>query len=364
VLDVKFKFVGGHTSDRSWLVPSPLRQLVWHVTYDCNHHCPVCFIDAGRPHLGELTTAEALRLVEAARDAGVEDIIVSGGEPFARGDLLEILAHMGRLGITARIASNGSRLTDDVLGQLSARTMAKSFQISLDTLDPVVYGMLHGVPEDALDRALDALARIQQHGLHTTISTRLTPETLPGIPALLDRAYAESWRTVTVHFPIHTGRARKAFPQDADFFSLLQPSFAHFARLPGRWLVETYIPWAPYHPVVRRYEAKVRFVHRGCRAGRDRLTITPCGWLSPCVCMDVPAVYAGHVRTDGLREVFENAPVCRMLRRPQEHGICVDCEHVSECGGGCRAAAFTHTGRADGTDPTCPVRHGRRKGAE
>lgn len=356
MLDVKFKLEGGHTNQRSWMARSSLRQLYWHVTYACNYRCQECFTDSGRPHPEELTTDEALQLVEAAGNAGVGDIILSGGEPFMRADLLTILERMGKLGITARIASNGSRLTDEMLGELRRRTLVKSLQISLDTLDTGLYGRLHGVPAGYRDAVLDGLSLIRRHGFHTTISTRLTPETLPEIPALLDKACAESWSTVTVHFPVHTGHTAAAFAQDTDFLSLLEPAFAHFARVPKRWVVETYIPWAPYHPVVRRFEGKIRFNHRGCRAGRDRLSIAPNGWISPCVCMDVPAAYMGNVRTDSLVRTFEDAPLCKMMREPAAHGICADCGQVGTCGGGCRASALVCTGKIDGFDPACPLR--------
>jgi len=359
MLDVKLKLKAGHTSERSWLEPSPLRQLFWNVTYACNFHCKVCFTDAGQARSDELSTREAFELVERAHAAGVRDIIVSGGEPFAREDIVRILAHMAEVGMTARIATNGSLLTDELLAELRRDTLTKSFQVSIDTLDPGLYRRLHGAPRGALASVLHALRSINEQGFHTTVSVRLSPETLPGIPALLDRAHEEGWATVTVHCPLHTRRTADVFAQDADVLSILAPVFEHFLSLSERWLVETYIPWAPYHPAMRKLEEQIRVVHRGCTAGRDRLTINPTGWISPCVCLDVPEAYIGNVRTDQLLDVFHNSPVCKVFREPQQHGICADCHLVETCGGGCRAAAFAQTGRLDGQDPSCPVRKRR-----
>jgi len=358
VLDIKLKLRPGHTSERAWLAPSPLRQLFWNVTYACNYRCPICFTDAGTRQEDELTTAEAVDLVRRAHEAGIEDIIISGGEPFMRGDIVTVLAEMGRMGMTARIATNGSLVSDELLARLREETLTKSFQISLDTLDPDLYAEVHGAPPEALESVLAASRSMQRYGFHTTVSVRLTPRTLEGIPAILDRAAAEGWATVTIHLPVHTRRVSGAFPQTTDLIGLLGPVFEHFVRL-GGWVVETYIPWVQFHPAMKRLERRVRVVHRGCRAGRDRLTVNPTGWLSPCVCMDVPEAYVGNVRRDDLREVFENAPLCRMLRSPQEHGICADCPHVAVCGGGCRATAFALTGTLDGPDESCPLRQSR-----
>ncbi|MFO8006871.1 MAG: radical SAM protein [Candidatus Brocadiia bacterium] len=355
MLDVKFKLRPGHTSERSWMEPSPLRQLFWNVTYSCNYRCSVCFSDAGRPAPDELTTREATQLVQRAHEAGVKDIVISGGEPFARPDIVQVLSRMAEVGLTARVASNGSLLEDDLLVQLRRRTTVKSFQISVDTLDPDLYCEIHGAPSGALERVLGVLGRIKEHGFHTTVSARLTPRTLPGIPALLERAQEEGWATVTVHWPVHTRRVHGAFPQDADFLSLLVPTFERFLQLPDHWLVETYIPWAQYHPVMQGLEGRTRVVHRGCRAGRDRLTVNPTGWLTPCVCMDVPPARVGNVREDSLTTVFQESSICDMLRRPWAYEICAECPRLEVCGAGCRASALVLTGRLDGQDRSCPV---------
>jgi radical SAM protein with 4Fe4S-binding SPASM domain len=356
MLDLKFKLGPGHTSERSWMEPSPLKTLFWNVTYACNYRCPICFTDSGRPGREELSAAEALAVVEKIRAAGIRDILISGGEPFLREGLVEILSRLARHGVEARIATNGSLLGDALLSRLRDETLTKSFQVSLDTAEAGFYERFHGAPAGSLVRVLENVRRVQRFGFHTTISARLTPETLPGIPALLDLAAGEGWPTVTVHLPLHTRRIEEGYPQDADLIALLDPVFEHFAGLPRKWLIETYIPWAGYHPVIRRWSKVLKFVHRGCRAGRDRLTINPGGGLSPCVCLDRPEALVGHVLRDNLVDVFRDSSLCRLLRSPRQAGLCADCALVDECGAGCRAAALSLSGRIDGDDLSCPLR--------
>ena len=355
MLDIKLKIKPGHTSERDWTAPSSLKTLFWNMTYACNYNCGICFTDAGTAQPHELDTTEALDLVRKAHEAGIEDILISGGEPFLRKDILPLLARMASFGITARIASNGSLLNKEILGRLSRETLTKSFQISLDTVDPHAYAVFHGASPAMLSLVLDKLKLIQEFGFHATVSARLTPLTLPGIGRLLDLALQEGWPTVTIHCPVHTKRIHAAFDQNEDILSHLAPVFDHFCCLPQHWLVEAYIPWAEYHPLMRQLQEKIKVIYRGCRAGRDRLTVSPTGWLSPCVCLDVPETYVGNVRTDDLREVFARSPLCDMIRHPESHGICGDCPNVRHCGGGCRAAAFALTGRPDGQDKSCPV---------
>jgi radical SAM protein with 4Fe4S-binding SPASM domain len=355
MLDIKLKLKPGHTNTRKWMEPSALKTLVWNMTYACNYRCGICFTDSGANSPNELTTKEALETIEKIHTAGVHDLILSGGEPFLREDILDVLGHMAKFGIATRIASNGSLLVPEILKRIRGETLTKSFQISLDTVESSFYAQFHNSSSGMFKSVLENLRNIQNHGFHTTVSVRVTPQTLPGIPGLIDIAFQEGWSTVTLHLPVHTKRINNAFPQDEDLFSRLEPVFEHFSKLPLIWLIETYIPWAEYHPVIQRLQKKVRFVHRGCRAGRDRLTINPTGSLSPCVCMDVPEVYIGNVRKDDLQDVFQNSPVCKLLREPIEHGICKGCPNLVKCGGGCRAAAFALTERLDADDMSCPV---------
>jgi radical SAM protein with 4Fe4S-binding SPASM domain len=355
VLDIKLKLRPGHADERDWMSPSPLMTLFWNMTYACNFDCGICFTDSGAERPMELGTREAMDLLRAAREAGIGDILISGGEPFMRKDIIPILAGMGELGVTARIASNGSLLDGETLGRLKGETLVKSFQISLDTANPEIYAILHGTSPEMHSRVMSHLALIQAFGFHTTVSVRLTPLTLDGIPDLLDIAAREGWSTVTVHCPLHTNRADGAFGQAEDVLAMLEPALEHFASLEPHWLVETYIPWAEYHPVIRRMKDRIHFLHRGCRAGRDRLTVNPTGLLSPCVCLDVPAACIGDVRKDRLADVFASSPLCQLFRNPAAHGICADCPDVGRCGGGCRASAFALSGKIDGQDSSCPV---------
>jgi radical SAM protein with 4Fe4S-binding SPASM domain len=359
MLDLKLKFGNGHSSERAWVEPSGLRQLVWNCTYACNFRCGICYAKARTPASDELSTADVRRLFARAAELGVRDVIVSGGEPFLRPDLPDVLADLGRLGITARIASNGSLFTPDLLDWLRCMTKVLSFQISVDALDPAVYEAVHGVSRVFLDRALAALTWIRDAGFHTTVSARLTPQTLPGLQSLIERAAGEGWATVTVHLPLHTGRARGTFPPEADPLDAVEPALAYFARRPGAWLVETYIPWAPYHPVLCRLAERMRVVHRGCRAGRDRLTIHPRGDISPCVCLEAPEASCGNVREDDLATVFGEAQPCVVQRAPWDHTACAPCPHVRACGAGCRAAAIAAGGGLTGPDPGCPILNGR-----
>lgn len=357
MLDVKLKLRPGHVNDKEWMKALEVRRMGWNVTHSCNFGCRVCYSNSGSPAPGELTTREARDMILQAHDFGVTRFIISGGgEPFARPDMIELLAYMGKLGIDALIATNGTLLTRDMVTRLREETLAKSYQISLDTLDRERYARFHGVPAEMLDRALRTLDYIQEAGFHTTVSTRPTPMILPGIPDLLDLALRQGWPTVTIHCSLPIGRSEDVWPAHTDMLSLLEPVFEHFLQLPEHWVVQMSIPWAGYHPVTHALSERVRVALKGCNACRDCMCIDANGDVLPFSCIDWDEYRLGNIRHKRLADLYEQSSVPDVMKRPWEYGICTDCEYVRECGGGCRARAIAEGGRIDALDMSCPVR--------
>ncbi|MEK7271214.1 MAG: radical SAM protein [Planctomycetota bacterium] len=360
MLDVKLKFQSGHADGGDWMAPGATKFLFWNVTRECNHRCPICFSDSGAADPDEMTTDEAKSMLLSALDAQIQEFVLSGGEPFLREDLPDLLAYMGSLGIAARIATNGTLLTDDLLARLRRDTLVKSFQISLDSMDPAVYATMRNASPEEHGSVLAAIRRSRAHGFHTSISIRLSPATIAGIPAVLDFASREGVPTVNLQPPVEAGRTKSEFPAGTDIVALLEPAIEHFLALPRAWRIETYIPWAPHHPLIRRLETRITFGHVGCCAARSAAVVQPSGRIVACLCMDVPGAFLGDVRRKPLRDILEDSAFRRMMLNPGAHGICADCPHVKTCGGGCRAAAYAATDRLNGPDPFCPLRNGRK----
>jgi radical SAM protein with 4Fe4S-binding SPASM domain len=193
---------------------------------------------------------------------------------------------------------------------------------------------------------------------------RLTPRVIGGIPDLLDRAAEEGWATVTVHCPVCTGRSEGVWPEGADQIAALEPVFEHFLGLSEHWVIETNTPWAKYHPLMRKLSKRTTVAHEGCGGGRWRLAIGASGWISTCICLDLPAFRIANVRTDNIGEVFRDSRFAKLMRAPQEYGLCTDCPNVTTCGAGCRAAAYALTGDPEGLDLSCPVRQARMRAAQ
>src|SRR3990170_5027619 len=93
--------------------------VVWNVTRTCNLHCVHCYADShGKEYEGELTTEEALRVIDDLAQFGAPVILFSGGEPLLRPDLFQLIRYAKDKGIRGVLSTNGTLITREVVRQL------------------------------------------------------------------------------------------------------------------------------------------------------------------------------------------------------------------------------------------------------
>ena len=93
--------------------------VVWNLTRSCNLFCAHCYTDShGKEYEGELTTEEALRVIDDLAEFGVPVILFSGGEPLLRHDLFQLIRYAKDRGIRAVLSTNGTLITPKVARQL------------------------------------------------------------------------------------------------------------------------------------------------------------------------------------------------------------------------------------------------------
>ena len=106
------------------------------LTERCNLRCVYCMPAEGVPVLPTarmLTTDEIERLVGGLVRAGVEKVRLTGGEPLARKDAVDVAARIGRLGLRSLAMTTNGLLLEDRLGALREAGLT-DLTVSLDTL--------------------------------------------------------------------------------------------------------------------------------------------------------------------------------------------------------------------------------------
>lgn len=88
------------------------------VTHACNMNCPHCAFAGGHKYPDELTTEEIMRLYDEWADMKVFKVIISGGEPFMREDMIDILNYGDEVGLQQFVLTNASLITEENLPEI------------------------------------------------------------------------------------------------------------------------------------------------------------------------------------------------------------------------------------------------------
>lgn len=133
------------------------------VTYFCNYRCVFCAlpqraIDRRRAGVREFTAEELIGVVHGFADAGTAGIGITGGEPFLRPELPEILRTIRSRGMVAHVNTNGHFLDGARIGAVLDAD-PDSVNVSIDGADAATHDRLRGMP-GSLDRITAGIGRL------------------------------------------------------------------------------------------------------------------------------------------------------------------------------------------------------------
>lgn len=139
-----------------------IKEVVVAVTYRCNSRCRMCNIWKIKEHFGEITPQDFLRLPKS-----LKDINISGGEPFLRKDLSEIISVIKNRCTKANlvISSNGFA-TDLIISQMKeiVKIMPNiGVAISIDGIGEA-HSKIRGI-ENGFEKAMNTIANLKKIGV-------------------------------------------------------------------------------------------------------------------------------------------------------------------------------------------------------
>lgn len=183
-------------------VPRP-RLCVWEITRACNGLCIHCGSSAGKPRDNELSTAEALALIDQLALLGCQTVTFSGGEPLMREDWPVLVRRVRERGLRAELMSNGMLVS----AQLDAIVDAGFASVSLSMDGPAeIHDALRGVRGNHA-RMLAGARALSERGMRVGAVTqvgRLNVRHLDAINEMLVEAGFQGW---LVQLTLTYGRA-------------------------------------------------------------------------------------------------------------------------------------------------------------
>ena len=323
--------------------------LTWELTYACNLACVHCLSSSGRRDPNELTTAEAVAVLDELRALQVFYVNIGGGEPMIRSDFFELIDYATSNRIGVKFSTNGTFLDRRAAQRLASMNYV-DVQVSLDGVEAVTNDAVRG--HGSYARARAAMDHLAAAGFGqfkiSVVVTRHNADQLDALKALAD-SYGAQLRITRLR---PSGRG-------ADSWHELHPTHDQ-QRTIYRWLLD-------HGDDVLTGDSFFHLNALGpplpglnlCGAGRVVCLIDPVGDVYACPFVIHEQFRAGSVREPGgFTAVWRDSVLFQELREPAGAGACASCGSYDACQGGCMAAKFFTGLPLDGPDPECVRGHG------
>jgi AdoMet-dependent heme synthase len=300
---------------RAWDLRVPL-SVQLDLTYRCNERCEHCYLDH-KDH-GELTTPEVKRLLEDLAQASVFFLSISGGEPFLRRDLFEVLAFARALNFSIKLKTNA------VL--IRAAEAARLRELGVEQVQVSVYSARHEIHDGvtklpgSLVRTLAGIRFLRTAGIKVTLANILMTSNARDLESvrLLAKELGAHYTmdpTITPMMDGSTSILKLRVPR-----STLESVF----RNPN--LVGDVEQFCAPPPLV---DDSIREGYP-CSAGHTACYVSPYGDIFPCVQFPLRC---GNIREKSFGEIWSDSPELAEVRaiRARDLPTCSSCRHLGTC---------------------------------
>ncbi len=332
----------------------------WEVTRACALACKHCrAVAQPRPHPDELNTIEALKLVDRLAELQPPMLVLTGGDPMMRPDILEIIRAASQKGLHVALSPAATARLVNADFRALKEAGVQSMSLSLDGAHEATHDAFRGVPH-TYERTLKAAEMAKEAGLHLQINTTITKSTLNefgDFVELMKKMQPGMW---SVFLLVPTGRAAMDEMPSAEEVERIWERLTEVSQEVSFGVKTTE---GHHYRRVALQMAKAQGNKPARRAvptrdGKGIMFISHTGDIQPSGFLPITA---GNVRHDDIGEVYRTSPLFVKLRDDDAlQGKCGICEFRKICGGS-RARAYAVYGDMMAEDNLCPWQPTRSK---
>ena len=314
------------------------RVVAWESTRACNFACVHCRAQAQKePDPKQLTTQEALNLVDQISEFCKPVFIISGGDPLQRKDIFEVASYASSLGLRVVMSPSGSNLTEDTFEKMKSSGV-KMISLSLDGSTPEIHDNFRQV-DGAFNLAMKNMALAREGGFAFRVNTTVTQHNLSNLFNIQEVAAEMGASEWDVFMLVPTGRGKVKMEITPDQYEETIQSI-YKASLTSQIPIK--MTCAPqYMRVIAQHQNERHQAHlggRGCMAGNGFCFISHIGEVFGCGFLPISA---GDIRQQKFKQIYQESPLFVQLRRHESlKGKCGKCGYKGLCGG-CRARALS-----------------------
>lgn len=322
------------------------------LTNRCPYKCVFCEADIPNNSMNdEMSTTECFQVFDKLSQAGVLGVFLTGGEPFVRDDLPDIIKYCFSVGLEPTVSTSSFGVSDEMIDLVIGAGLTH-LQISIHG-----YGDVHNSvvkTHGAYDKVLEGLENILKKNIDIEIACIGLKENFESIPQLLSDLVSLGVRKFRIlrDMTAHSKEMLDQIPPRKMVIDTMTKITA-IAQEHNVDLLPSFCPGLVSDP--RTIYAGTHPMALTCPAGKTEFAILPNGDVYPCINFkNNPAMYAGNILKDDLFALW-NHPKMKQLRQltPMDYtGTCGECEKKNVCYSA-RCVALNLTGDLYGDDLSC-----------
>ena len=328
----------------------------FHITGQCNLRCKHCYRTEG--DVQPLSYDEVITVFEQFKALLKEykktynvkakgHVNITGGEPFFRKDIKEILEYMGENKdlFSYGVLSNGYFLDEELISVLK-KTGVRFIQMSIDG-NRKMHDYLRA-PGD-YDRVFKTARMLKKNGILPYISFTANRDNYKYLPLVARKCRLCGVKKLWTDRLVPIGNGQEL--EDLVITSDIMPDYLKtIKKAQGNQLLQKLFP----NTIVESNRALQflgtdgLFYH--CGAGHSLIIVDEFGNIMPCRRMPI---ICGNIKEDTLRNVFFDHEVFMELRELDSPDECGGCIYSHLCRGGAKCQSYATYNSYEKADPGC-----------
>lgn len=361
------EFVSDHKFERpeykgrsGVIAPRKLEELWIYYTLACNLRCKHCLVSAGQKLKKELSTAEFKKLVDDSIKLGVKRFYLTGGEPFIKDDVFELIRYITKVKKRELIVLTNATLFDDnKIAALKKLTGPKLIlQVSLEGPNAAIHDKLRG--KGSFDKAVDGIKKLMTIGVIPIVSTAISKYNEKEIlktSRYLKKLGIKEHNVLWMH-------AKGRGVDNMNELFVPSDDIANTMKKLKKEYKEQEVIFDNVESLKIRVRTKRGRKNDLCNNCYEKICVNSDGHVYPCASLNGDKKFdAGSIRKKSLRDIWLNSKVMVNGRgnSVKDKAECNKCYLEYFCGGGCTSHSFYASevdngrGNIKSVDPHCSV---------
>jgi radical SAM protein with 4Fe4S-binding SPASM domain len=321
------------------------------IVSECNYHCVFCAAQWEKYRLTYLPTVQIKKIIDKLVNAEIYSIFFTGGEPFIRKDLIEILKYAVDNGMNVTVSTNGSLITREVAERLN-KIGVDEVQVSLHGLEKT-HERITKVP-NSYYLTLRGIEYLHEAGIGVIVASvgmKTNYRELPQLAREVADMGAIAYRVLRL-MPNKPELLDQVLEEEESRWLIEElDKVRHEKKIE----VEVHVPPGCFHTRYFNPLLFPKFSHAYtsiCTACKASMAILSNGDVVPCI--ELKEIKLGNILHQDIEEIW-NTEKCKEMRNltPSTYtGLCRICPLRHVCYSA-RCLAYRFNGSLYADDPTC-----------